>query len=175
MVATGSFSACQRCQTKHCCTKLGVDGPIGRAVLTPSEKIRIERETGLRAEDFSEPAMDTGSQCSVIVARPDGRCRFLNGEKMCAIYQWRPADCRLFPFEIAMIDGDYYWVVCDAFCDLKSGDWEPQVARFERELLPDMLPYLHDIGLTTRDQSVGQQGEWRLLRRVNFNVVPTAA
>lgn len=175
MDATGSFSACQLCQTKHCCTKLGVDGPIGRAVLTPSEKIRIERATGLRAEEFSVPATDKGSECSYIVSRPDGRCTFLDDRKMCTIYDLRPFDCRFFPFDIARLDDEYYWVVYDYFCQLKAGNWEEQVTRFEKEILPAMLPYLHDIGLMTRDRSVGQQGEWRPLRRVNFAVIPSAA
>jgi Fe-S-cluster containining protein len=175
MDATGSFTACQLCQTKHCCTKLGVDGLIERAVLTPSEKARIERVTGISARDFAADLDGDGFGCSEIIARPDGRCTFLDDNKMCTIYDLRPIDCRLFPFDIAELDGRYYWIVYDKFCQLKVGNWEEQVAKFEQEYLPELSPYLREICTRTRKPSPDQAGDWRLLRPVAINVIPSAA
>jgi hypothetical protein len=81
----------------------------------------------------------------------------------------------LFPFDIAELDGRYYWIVYDKFCQLKVGNWEEQVAKFEQEYLPELSPYLREICTRTRKPSPDQAGDWRLLRPVAIKVIPSAA
>ena len=48
-------------------------------------------------------------------------CIFWDGTSGgCKIYESRPIDCRLYPFDIVNIDNSYYWIVYS--CNEKS-DW----------------------------------------------------
>jgi len=95
---------CTRCGTL--CCKLG--GPK----LTKKDAERI-RHAGHDLEDFLEPAVNLEFKGSPIMLgnlknRKDGSCIFLEsssrkGVYKCSIYDFRPALCRLYPFDFERI------------------------------------------------------------------------
>jgi Fe-S-cluster containining protein len=96
---------CQQCAT-FCC-KLG--GPC----LSYSDITRIT-EQGLGLKDYLDQISRNRSRGSrtlpgVLKTRPDGSCIFLQSSfdgdcHKCAIYDSRPALCRLYPFHLELID-----------------------------------------------------------------------
>jgi len=97
---TGLRFKCKRCAV-FCC-KLG--GPR-----MSREDIRRLRLAGYEPDDFLDVAADgrfgvEGGGKSVVKQRENGSCVFLEydgGNKVyrCSVYEFRPALCRLYPFE----------------------------------------------------------------------------
>lgn len=56
-------------------------------------------------------------------------CIFLKNNK-CRIYQSRPFNCRIFPFDIIKVGKNFYWIVWD-FCQ-KPKDAEKHLKNFEK-------------------------------------------
>ncbi|MBU1920771.1 YkgJ family cysteine cluster protein, partial [bacterium] len=75
----------------NCCTGRRVDHPV----LTQDDLQRIHSYTGLEISSFSEP--DKGSLSNM--RSLNGVCYFYKSGK-CEIYDQRPIDCRLFPFDV---------------------------------------------------------------------------
>lgn len=88
----GTFHFCDGClANKNCCTGKTVD----KAILTPKDIRIISKKTGLHRSEFSTPT--NGSLASMKVRGSE--CYFYQNRK-CTIYNVRPVDCRLFPFDI---------------------------------------------------------------------------
>lgn len=126
-VGCGAYSFCKGCPSdQNCCTGKHVDKPV----LTRDDIARISEVTGLDAREFCEK-----SQESLAVMRSvDDACHFYH-EGRCSIYDARPIDCRLFPFDVAAAtDGSISLISYNSACP-KSIDVSPYVKNAE-SLLP---------------------------------------
>lgn len=73
-------------------------------------------------------------------------CFFVNNK--CSIYECRPIDCRLFPFDFKEIDGEY-WLVCYNSVNIckalpTNNDEIKNFAHNVRLLLDMLLPYMSE-------------------------------
>ena len=88
----GTFGFCEGCPgNSNCCTGKTVELPV----LTPGDVISISKEMELPASEFST---QTNGSLSEMRSRK-GECFFYKNDR-CTIYNNRPVDCRLFPFDI---------------------------------------------------------------------------
>lgn len=91
-INSGTFGFCNNCISHcNCCNGRKVDP----AVLTPNDVIEICNRTGLLENDFSE------SYTNILknMKTNNGKCYFFKDGK-CSIYNFRPIDCRIFPFDV---------------------------------------------------------------------------
>ncbi|MEM2144081.1 MAG: YkgJ family cysteine cluster protein [Candidatus Jordarchaeaceae archaeon] len=86
---------CQKCS--RCCAHTKVRSR--RILLSDLDVSRIERNLGLKSEDFSEFILDS-YPFRYLMKMVDGKCIFLGEDKTCKIYKFRPIICRCFPFWI---------------------------------------------------------------------------
>jgi Fe-S-cluster containining protein len=85
---------------------------IGNAFVFGSEIKELEAVTGLSAEAFTETREPAHSVLKTSVSG----CYFYSGGK-CQIYDVRPFDCRLFPFDVYQrADGKLVWIVYNNIC-----------------------------------------------------------
>lgn len=77
-----------------------------------------------------------------ITTQDSGDCQFLKNS-LCSVYNLRPFECRIFPFDIIFINNELQWIlweVCPAHSILSSEDY---VNLYERDLLPHLeIDYL---------------------------------
>jgi Fe-S-cluster containining protein len=86
---------CQRCS--RCCAH--TEERNRRILLSDLDLSRIEKNIGLKREEFAEPIQDS-HPFRFLMRMVDGKCIFLNEDKTCKIYEFRPLICRCFPFWI---------------------------------------------------------------------------
>ena len=105
---------CSTCDHLDCCT--GFDAPF----LYESDIKRLE---DLGKEDFVEDIEVSDFLVKSLKKKENStNCIFWDEEtKNCTVYEQRPFDCRMFPFDIMKIDGEYNWIVFS--CNTKS-DWK---------------------------------------------------
>ncbi len=72
---------------------------------------------------------------SAIGRKPDDTCIFLENS-LCSVYDKRPLECRIFPFDIHDIDGDLMWVLWDVCPAGAQLDIEQSISYLEKTLLP---------------------------------------
>jgi Fe-S-cluster containining protein len=96
---------CGSCTTQSCCKCF-----VG-ANLLPSELENIKNHIG--NDGFVEIVKFNKISTPVIKNKQNSNeCYFWDSEKeQCSIYEHRPFDCKLFPFDIHEIDGKYMWVI----------------------------------------------------------------
>ena len=83
-------------------------------------------------------------------ASRDGGCGFHDPRSgRCNIYAARPVDCRLYPLDIALIDGSYYWIL-RRYCDITDADLKNLIA-FGEQILPQFRDRLRDYATVAVD------------------------
>jgi Fe-S-cluster containining protein len=103
--------------------------------LTKSEALAISKRTNLDADDFTEGPSQNRNFLSLKAYK--GKCYFYDSGR-CSIYEDRPLDCRLFPFDIVQAeDGNFYWIVYNEFCP-ESFDYRLYFSAAKR-----LLAYAH--------------------------------
>lgn len=140
----GFCSECVKVNRKCCCANEDVDMPI----LLPFEVDNICKAKGILATDFCEGGTQNIHQMKR--KKIDGTdlqgCYFYNGDK-CTIYEQRPIDCRLFPFDIAFIDGEYQLIHYNNLCRCGGGFSDSELAEMAhivKPLISVMQPYLSE-------------------------------
>lgn len=133
---------CKRCAT-FCC-KLG--GPK----LTEKDAERIKK-AGYRKENFLEPILESEFK-GTLKSREDGSCIFLkfdagNNRYECSIYDFRPALCRLFPFNFERMSPSFILLGLIPCCrGLNNHEGNPVNEKF---IVDNLLDALFDLtGLT---------------------------
>jgi len=86
---------CQRCS--RCCAHTEVRSR--RILLSDLDMSRIEKNLGLKREGFAELIQDS-HPFRYLIRMVDEKCIFLDEDKTCKIYEFRPLICRCFPFWI---------------------------------------------------------------------------
>ena len=157
---------CDKCKHTSCCNDYVTP------FLTPKEFEKIKK-TG--HENFADDVVINDIKGYALRKKSKSEeCVFWDKEKGCTIYQERPFDCRLFPFDIYKIDGEYTWIVYS--CN-KDSDWswsEEILKSLEAEIITDdvvkHIDAFSDLGrLDASDKSY----EFIKLRKVNHELFKT--
>ena len=127
---------CHACPSDtNCCTSNTVDLPL----LTSKDIARIGTATGLSSDDFSSQTSGTLRQMKA----GDEGCLFYQAGR-CGIYDSRPTDCRMFPFDIDRDDnGRLVWIVYSSTCavPIDSSKHFAQVQKLAQELEPHIADF----------------------------------
>lgn len=115
----GTFDFCSDCPAhSHCCRRIRIHGEMEPPFLSQAEAELIAQRTAGKIIDFAILQGDSAGQHLAIKAL-DGKCHFYrNG--ICTIYELRPLDCRLFPFDIIEApSGELVWIVYTDLCPVR--------------------------------------------------------
>jgi len=130
-------SLCSSCTSQSCCKSF-----VGANLLLTEHK-KIKNIIG--NDDFVETILFNNIPTLVIKNKNNSNeCFFWDSQKeCCSIYEHRPFDCRLFPFDIHEINGQFMWVV--NICNPES-DWswtESFLDAFEKDpSFPELVKML---------------------------------
>lgn len=149
----GTFNLCSNCVGKSatCCCNLNVDSPmmLPSEVEVISKKKEIGKEKFSNKVEFSKMYDDHTLKDLYQMRRQknNNACYFYRNNK-CTIYDIRPIDCRIFPYDIKLEkDGNYYLVYykSDA-CQIMNENMKDikMVSYNTRLFLRLLLPYLRE-------------------------------
>lgn len=148
----GTFNLCSNCvgNSANCCSNTDVDAPMilpseAKAI---SEKMNIEKEEFSNRIEFSKMYNDsTLKDLYQLKKQKDNSCYFYKDNK-CTIYDIRPIDCRIFPYDVKLEkDGEYYLVYYNTeTCPIHDADIKDikMVSYNTRLFLRMLLPYLRE-------------------------------
>lgn len=106
---TGTYRHCTDCKIKHNCCCDFEEG-IDNIVVTLEEKKRIINAMGRGSESYFSKINEQAYN----ILSVNGVCPFYKDG--CTIYDIRPSDCRLFPYDLKEIGGKYYLIQYDLPC-----------------------------------------------------------
>lgn len=106
---------CGRCDHKNCCTDSAVPLVFGKDL----EKIK---NNNLNYMKYLKTVKISGENVFAIKKKDNlSECVFWDESVGgCTIYDFRPIDCRLYPFDILLMEKSYHWIVYS--CN-KNSDW----------------------------------------------------
>ena len=148
----GTFDLCSNCvgNATNCCANTNVDAPMilpseAKAI---SEKMNIGKEEFANKIEFSKMYNDsTLKDLYQLKKQKDNACYFYRDNK-CTIYDIRPIDCRIFPYDVKLEkDGQYYLVYYKTeTCPIHDADIKDikMVSYNTRLFLRMLLPYLRE-------------------------------
>lgn len=98
-------------------------------------------------------------------------CPFLKENKLCIVHETKPVDCKLFPFDIIMIERKFYWIVREINCPIVKNRevYEKYLGVFEETIIPHFTEYLEDYALFRYDELAEKWG-YKIIREVRFIV-----
>lgn len=107
---------CGKCDHKNCCTNSAV--PL--VFLKDLEKIK---KKDLDYVKHLKTVKINDVDVYAVKKKPNStECVYWDNDLAgCTIYESRPIDCRLYPFDILHIENEYHWIVYS--CNVKS-DWK---------------------------------------------------
>lgn len=149
----GTFNLCSNCVGKNstCCCDLSVDSPM----LLPNEVETIFKKMKIDKEEFSNrislAKMNNDYSLKDLYQMKRGKdnnaCYFYRNNQ-CTIYDIRPIDCRIFPYDIKIEkDGNYYLVYYKSDkCQIINEDIKniKMVSYNTRLFLRLLLPYIRE-------------------------------
>lgn len=144
-VRKGTYSFCNSCVGKFdcCCNCNKIDMPI----VLPAEAKKIESVSRKPINDFAKKLTSNLYQMKRMDDSEEKGCVFFINNS-CTIYENRPIDCRLFPFDFKEIEGEYWLIyyndieICRA---LPTDDDEiKSCAHNIRPLVDILLPYISE-------------------------------
>ena len=136
--------------------------------MLPSELEKIKKHVG---HDSFVETVEFNKIPTPVIKNKDGveECYFWDSEKEhCSIYDVRPFDCKLFPFDIHEIDGKYMWVINNCNPDADWSWTESILDDFEAdESFPELVRTLKSYSYpeSTRNELY----EIKILRPVKTN------
>lgn len=161
----GAYGFCDECvkrNRKCCCANEDVDMPI----LLPFEVDNIGKKHKINQIEFCESRSQNLYQMKrrPIAGTNLNGCHFYDGQR-CTIYNERPIDCRLFPFDIAFLEGEYkliyYTSICPSCVGLSASEIE-EISHTIKPFLTLMQPFLSECTFTQYNEK---------LRLHNYRVV----
>jgi Fe-S-cluster containining protein len=151
-----TLHACANCPVHFvCCSVSSRGGIVDAPYLLPDDITAIAETTGLNEDEFVEHRVNTitGNAVSFVKTPESVGCRFHDVKSgRCNIYNARPLDCRLYPLDIMLIDGRYFWILRE-YCRISTEDIKSLLA-YGQAILPFIKDQLHDyatIPLETMD------------------------
>lgn len=149
----GTFNLCSKCVGKDatCCCDPSVDSPmiLPNEAEIISKKMKISKEEFSKKVDFAEMNKDYSLKELYQMKRiKDTNSCFFYRNNMCTIYDIRPIDCRIFPYDIKLEkDGNYYLVYYKSDkCQIMSENIKniKMVSYNTRLFLRLLLPYIRE-------------------------------
>jgi len=119
---------CVSCKKLSCCTD------FFPPLLYPSDLARL-KNVGKSENEFLKNIKINGDIIKTIKKKENSTaCVFWDeGKRSCGIYNNRPFDCKMFPFDIVWTNNEYHWIVYS--CNPDS-DWawtEEYLRKFESD------------------------------------------
>lgn len=153
----GTYRDCSNCRmTPDCCSNFkNIDNPV----ISELEIKEIQEKLGI--DNFYE-RQDNGTY--TVNTNSEGECIFyLN--KGCSIYKYRPADCRLFPYDIVKKDEHYYLVLYKVCCIDQELFSSPSEIRRIDSVVQSVIPWIEDF---TKEENYEKMSylPYKVLRRV---------
>ena len=107
---------CVSCKKLSCCTD------FFPPLLYPSDLIRL-KNAGKSENEFLKNIRINGNVIKTVKKKENSTaCMFWDEEKrLCGIYNDRPFDCKMFPFDVWWTNNEYHWIVYS--CNPES-DWK---------------------------------------------------
>jgi len=143
----GCIEACKGCSGHNCCGTIREGGSIEPPFLTAKDIRTIEDRSGLKEEEFSTTRINpvTSHVIHTMKTTDNGGCVFFDkGSGKCQIHSFRPMDCRLFPLDIVLKDGRFFWALFNnATCHLTADDVK-SLLRYKDEALEILGEDLRD-------------------------------
>lgn len=142
-VKQGTYPFCNTCVGKFdcCCNCNEIDMPI----LLPNEADSISRISRKPIDGFAKKL--TNNLYQMQRDSQTNGCVFFQNNR-CTIYENRPIDCRLFPFDFKEIDGEYWIIYYDSISVCKAFPTTKEeidcCAHNIRPLLDMVLPYMSE-------------------------------
>lgn len=151
----GTYNHCTDCKIKkNCCQDF--DEGIDNIVTTNQEKQEIIEKVGISFEKYFKKINDEAYN----ILNIKGVCPFYkNG---CSIYDIRPSDCRLFPYDLKEIDGKYYLIQYDLPCGSKNVN----------ENVEDIIDVLKTIITTYTDKKIEEKVnlfEYKIIKEIKID------
>lgn len=154
---------CSQCNHKSCCTRMP------GAFVTPLEQEKL-RSVGRPLEEVIEEKKMSAKPFKAL-KKINGSCIFLDIEtNRCTIYEKRPFDCFLFPFDIILENGKYKWILHACNDEKELGNIEPMLEIIES--MPefrDLCQNIHEYA-TYIDENVLQIYNPKPLREVRIPI-----
>ena len=72
-------------------------------------------------------------------------CKNLNKKGLCSVYDKRPTDCRLFPFDIINENNEFYWAIYKTECPiskLNKANFKLTLKELEQKIIPKFKKYI---------------------------------
>lgn len=142
-VDKGTYQFCNSCIGKFdcCCNCEKIDMPI----LLPFEVEKIRRITKKGIDSFCVKLTNNLYQMKRKNDDEEKECYFFDNNK-CSIYEDRPIDCRMFPFDFKEINGEYWVIYYNKVCQAIPSKKEEidMCAHNMRPLLDIVLPYMSE-------------------------------
>ena len=108
----GTYNHCSKCKARTCCCDF--DNDIDNVVTTLEEKQLILERVGMENEKYFKKINDKAYN----ILSVNKICPFF--KEGCTIYDVRPSDCRLFPYDIKKIEDKYFLIKYDLPCKGRS-------------------------------------------------------
>lgn len=172
----GTYDFCTACHNegrKCCCASADIDMPV--LLRNEAQRLQSKNPRQQRMRDFSHNIGNTPiRQVNSIQNGATGvHCHFYNPhENCCKIYDVRPIDCRLFPFDIKLDPNtNEYWVgYYNDLCErqLPSIETMKQYAHMLRPLLFLLFPYANTINQEDVCKHLSKANFERLYRLEQF-------
>lgn len=139
----GTYQFCNTCVGRFdcCCNCKEIDMPI----LLPSEAHDLARLIKKDVGEFAHKLTNHLYQMKRANNDEKNGCVFFTTGK-CSIYDNRPIDCRLFPFDFKEINNEYWIIYYDKVCQAIPSDKDELdvCAHNMRPLLELVLPYMSE-------------------------------
>ena len=166
----GTFQTlCDSCKHHGCCTS------FASPLLFPTDLKKLE-EIGKASDKYIIDVKIQGKNIKEIRKKESSsECIFWdNTNEKCSIYQNRPFDCMIYPFDIFFIDGRYQWVVYS--CN-KDSNWEWSEAYLQMyEKNPQFYEILSNIETFSNRDKINElpnsnELSYTVIRPVNVKLV----
>ena len=154
---------CGSCNHKPCCINFG--SPI--LFTGDLEKLK---EIGKLDNNFVEEIMIKNKPFKTMRKKENSNTCIFWDEKntLCSIYEHRPYDCKMFPFDIDWIDNEYRWIVYS--CNPNS-DWtwcEQHLRKLEFD--PQLNEMMESGFFRLNYKNAYYESPYTVLRPVNRNL-----
>jgi len=156
---------CGNCSSKPCCSDFA-------APMLFMDDLKKLKEIDKLDSRFVKELMIDNKPLKIIKKKENSNTCILWDEKKnaCSIYEHRPYDCRMFPFDIDWVDDEYRWIIYS--CNPDS-DWtwcEQHLRKLESDpQFPEVMENAEFFRMTSKNYvDVSTEPPYAILRKVNW-------
>lgn len=152
----GTYNICSNCKLKpNCCTHFDkIDAPV----LNDIEKNIIMNK--IKKKDFFHKTNEKLYRLKTV----DNHCIFYINNH-CTIYNIRPTDCKLYPFDIIKKNNKYYLILYELKC-IKNQDFSIYQENIEK-LVNEIKPWIEDF-TDIRNFAKLKNIKYKIIKEINI-------